>query len=158
MSDPTLREGASGDDPRGSGGLPARRTGAGRRLPWALILWTGVISAVVLPWASYQPHEHWARIIWVPFSTPPPLTARDIVVNVLLYVPFGFLYARWRSQGAGRAWSVLSASLLLALALSAATELTQVYSHGRFPSATDVTLNVAGACLGAALGRRRGHQ
>ena len=120
------------------------------------MLWTALIAAVVMPWTSYQPHEHWARIVWVPFSTPPPLTVRDVVVNVLLYVPLGAFFVRWRSGASARTSSVLGACLVFACALSAGTELTQVYSHGRFPSMTDVTLNVAGAGLGAGLGRRRG--
>jgi hypothetical protein len=34
-------------------------------------------------------------------------------------------------------------------------ELAQVWSHDRFPSATDVVMNVAGCILGAHLVRRR---
>ena len=42
----------------------------------------------------------------------------------------------------------------LSLSLSVTAEWSQVYSHTRYPSATDVTCNVAGAVLAAALSRR----
>jgi len=104
-------------------------------------LWTAVILLAVVPWGSYQDHSHWARVQWIPFVTP-PIKARDIFVNVLLYVPFGHWSMRlWPLP---RAWR----AIVLALALSVTSELSQVYSHGRFPSATDVTCNVFGAWLG----------
>jgi glycopeptide antibiotics resistance protein len=110
--------------------------------------WTAVIVLVVVPWGgAYQPHPHWTRVVWIPFSTPPPLTAWDVVVNLLLYVPFGYLFARVRPAWT---WPVVSAAVLL----SVATEFAQVYSHGRFPSITDVILNTAGAIAGLAVGRR----
>jgi len=89
--------------------------------------------------------------VWLPFSTPPPLAAPDVLINVLLYVPFGYLYA---SSRRGRGPGFLR-GVILALGLSIVTELTQVYSHARFPSATDVALNAAGASIGLHLARRR---
>lgn len=105
-----------------------------------------------MPWGSYQPHPHWSRVVWVPFTTPPPLTVPDVLLNVVLYAPFGWLSARRGAKGRARAaaWAVF-----WAVVLSAATEATQVYSHGRFPSMTDVTLNAAGALGGALAARRR---
>jgi len=79
------------------------------------------------------------------------VTALDVVFNVLLYVPFGYLFARSRLGGS---WVVLTC-LAGAVVLSCGTELLQVYSHGRFPSATDVAMNIAGAYIGLRLARRR---
>jgi glycopeptide antibiotics resistance protein len=110
-----------------------------------------IIAALVVPWESFEPHSHWSRVAWVPFSTPPPVTARDLIFNVLLYVPFGYLFARLRVGGS---WVVLTC-LSGAVVLSCGTELLQVYSHGRFPSATDVVMNIAGAYVGLRLARRR---
>lgn len=113
--------------------------------------WVGVILAAVVPWSGFRAHSHWAEIIWFPFSTPPELTATDLVANVLLYVPFGFLYERATARRTG----LFLRGGFWALLLSVATELTQVYSHGRFPSVTDVVLNVLGACLGLYIAARR---
>ena len=53
--------------------------------------------------------------------------------------------------------SVLCRLPLIATAvlLSSATEWTQVYSHTRFPSTTDVSCNVIGAVLGRLVADRR---
>lgn len=109
--------------------------------------WSVVVLVAVVPWRSYQPHPHWARVVWVPFTTPPPLTVWDLTINVLLYVPIGYFLQQGRQP---RLWRVLAAATVL----SVASEATQVYSHGRFPSATDVLLNVTGALAGLFLARR----
>lgn len=115
---------------------------------WPLLGWTGVILLVVLPWASFQDHSHWARAQWIPFVTP-PIKLRDLVGNVVLYMPFGWLaIRRFRAQAVSR-------TVWVALVLSVLTEWAQVYSHGRFPSTTDVTCNVLGAWLGARAAARR---
>lgn len=115
-----------------------------------LALWCVVIVLGVAPWWSAQGHAHWDRVQWLPFVPPPVFSARDVVVNVALYLPFG-LFAGGARPGARHAGLVVAAAVVL----SAATELTQVYSHGRFPAVTDVGLNAAGAWLGLALARRR---
>ena len=110
-----------------------------------LSLWTVVIIACVVPWFSMTPHPHWPRIGWVPFDSP-PVRIRDILLNAALYVPFG-LFSR-RPVGRSIAAHVFRLSAY-ACALSVSTEVTQVYSHGRFPSMTDVVMNTIGAGLGA---------
>jgi glycopeptide antibiotics resistance protein len=120
-------------------GVDVYRRSRGRR--WPLVLWTAVILLAVVPWTSYQDHSHWARVQWIPFVTP-PIKLRDLVANVLLYVPFGYWSMRLGARP--RAWR----GLVLAAVLSLGTEFTQVYSHGRFPSLTDVVCNVTGAWLG----------
>ena len=67
----------------------------------------------------------------------------DMLGNAALYFPFGFFLPLRRSRG-----RLLIAGVLAAL-LSASLELSQVWSHWRFPSATDVTMNVAGSVAGA---------
>jgi glycopeptide antibiotics resistance protein len=104
-----------------------------------------VILLLVVPWGAYQDHPHWGRVQWIPFVTP-PIKLRDVLANVLVYVPFG--YWSLRLGRVPRAWR----GVVLAFALSLGTEYTQVYSHGRFPSTTDLTANVCGAWLGT---RRR---
>jgi glycopeptide antibiotics resistance protein len=114
----------------------------------AFAVWTGVICFIVLPWFRLQSHVHLDRVQWVPFITP-PIRLRDIVLNALLYVPFGFLHVR--------ASTILSIArtVAFAAALSAVTECAQLFSHGRFPSTTDLVCNTAGAYFGALWASRR---
>lgn len=111
-----------------------------RRARIAFALWVGVILIVVVPWYRWQGHSHWDHVQWVPFSRP-PYHLRDMVLNTLFYVPFGLLYRRMMPRP-------MPGPVLAAFLLSSATELSQVYSHGRFPSATDVFCNVLGAWIG----------
>ena len=116
----------------------------------ALALWVAVILFVVTPWYGIRDHSHWARVQWIPFVSP-PIRIWDILLNVLFYVPFGFMYVRRSSSR--RLWKAVVAAALL----SAVTEVSQVYSHGRFPSTTDLICNTVGAYLGAIwAGPRRG--
>ena len=117
----------------------------------ALALWIGVILFVVTPWYDIKDHSHWANVQWIPFVSP-PVRLRDIVANTLFYVPFGYFYVRATRRG--EVWHAVAAALLL----SAMTELTQVYSHGRFPSATALLCNSTGAYLGARWAARRGRE
>jgi glycopeptide antibiotics resistance protein len=113
------------------------------RLSTAFALCVTLILVIVVPWQRFQDHTHWERVQWLPFSRP-PMTARDIIANFALYVPVGDLAVRLVPRRAGL-WIVAVAAPLLSLG----TEATQLFSHGRFPSMTDVTCNVAGAWLGA---------
>lgn len=121
-----------------------------RRGRWRLALWTGVIALVVMPWWSFQDHTHWARVRWIPFVSL-PFSVGDILRNFLLYLPWGYLYARQPREARRSVWRAAG----YALALSVTTEATQLWSHGRFPSTTDVICNVAGAWGGAVWARRR---
>jgi glycopeptide antibiotics resistance protein len=116
--------------------------------PYRSAAWALVIAAAVVPWLGFQGHPHWDRVGWIPFGSP-PFRARDMLANVALYVPFGF----WYRPGSLAIRRDLLPVVAWALALSAATEAAQVFSHGRFPSMTDVVTNVAGAALGVVLVR-----
>jgi glycopeptide antibiotics resistance protein len=111
-------------------------------------LWVAVILFVVTPWYGIRDHSHWARVQWIPFVTP-PIRFSDMLLNILFYMPFGFMYVR-RSASA-RVWKAVLAGVVL----STATEVSQVYSHGRFPSTTDLICNTIGAYLGARWAARR---
>ena len=92
---------------------------------------------------DFQDHTHWDRVGWIPFVSP-PIKIIDIVVNVVLFTPLGAaVAANTRSK-----WS-MPAAIGAAMALSLVMETGQLYSHGRFPSATDFVCNVTGAALGA---------
>lgn len=106
------------------------------------VAWLGVIVLVVVPWSTFQNHSHWAGVRWLPFVSP-PFKILDIVANTLFYLPFGYLMRRGFSTRSRQD------AVIAAFCLSALTELTQVYSHGRFPSTTDLACNTLGAYLGA---------
>ena len=101
-----------------------------------------VILLVGIPWTDFQNHPHLETVGWVPFVTP-PWELGDSIANVLLYAPFGLscsLFDRsrrnhWRTFG-------------YATALSLGTEASQIFSHSRFASSTDVVCNMLGTIFG----------
>ena len=95
---------------------------------------------------DFLDHPHWYKVSWVPFATG-VVRPFDILANIALYVPLGFLLSF-----KGRR---MLATLAIACTLSVAMEFTQVWSHSRFPSATDVLLNLVGSYLGVRLAERR---
>jgi len=112
-----------------------------------LIFSIALIAAIAYPWNDLQDHSHWARVGWIPFLSP-PVRFFDIVANVVLFVPLGVAVAATSRK------PIMSAGLF-ALAVSIAVESLQLYSHSRFPSATDVVCNVVGAISAAYLVVRR---
>ena len=97
------------------------------------------------PWGDLQNHTHWDKVAWIPFVTP-PVTPFDIVQNLLLFAPFGCFVGLAAGRTRGRA---LVRAGVLTLLIGFAGEASQLYSHTRFPSATDLLCNVVGAMLAA---------
>ena len=113
------------------------------------VVWSALILAATVPWTDLVGHTHWRKVQWIPFQSP-PVKAVDVVVNVLLYLPFGYTSMRARASRA-RVWH----GVALAFALSLALEWSQLYSHSRFPSLQDVLCNICGAWIGGWLATRR---
>jgi hypothetical protein len=113
----------------------------------AALLVSGALVLLATFPGDWQNHSHWARVAWLPFLTG-HVRAPDLIVNVLLYLPLGATL-QWGTTRDAR-FIALAAGVLL----SASMELAQVWSHNRFPSATDVVMNVGGCILGAYLARR----
>jgi glycopeptide antibiotics resistance protein len=114
-----------------------------RRAAW--FLWMGALVAVTVPFGEFRGQPNWANVGWIPFQSP-PLKASDIAANLLLYLPFGFLAPagdRRRRLGNVVLWGLGAAALL-----STTTETSQLFSHTRFSSSTDVVCNVIGASMG----------
>ncbi len=103
-----------------------------------------LIVALTFPFGDMQGHTHWQKVTWIPFTGIVRLT--DLAGNVALYLPWGICW------GVGRERWRIAACLITAVLLSTAMEYAQVWSHWRFPSATDVTMNVSGAALGLMIG------
>lgn len=111
--------------------------------PWRLLCGASILLillATTWPWTDFRGHTHWDKVEWVPFTHR--LVARDVVLNVLLFVPFGFTARRGWPGVPHRTW------LAVALALSLAVETYQLFSHSRFPTSTDVLTNLLGQWMG----------
>jgi glycopeptide antibiotics resistance protein len=75
----------------------------------------------------------------------------DMFNNVLLYVPLGFCLVLVAEPRAGRLWGIVLGAVCGAL-LSLGIEVTQASITPRVPSLTDLSLNAAGALIGAVSG------
>lgn len=115
-----------------------------------LLLAIGVIVLAVFPWGDFQGHTHWQNVGWIPFVSP-PVRFFDIVANALLFIPFGAAVIVNMKRRTRKALAVATFAGAL---LSFTGEATQLYSHGRFPSATDLVCNTFGAFLGASVARK----
>ena len=117
-----------------------------RRMPlW--FWWVVVIWLVCLPWPGMAPQAD-SQVQLVPFTGAAD-RPRDVLANIFLFLPFGYLFAVSHPH---RGYGLLVAT---AAAISLTAETLQVLSPARYPSATDVVVNTAGALLGGWL--RRSH-
>ncbi len=112
-------------------------------------MWSAVIVAATVPWTDFVGHTHWQKVQWIPFRSP-PVRLLDVVVNIVLYLPFGYQLVR-ASASRARVWHAVA----LAGALSLTVEWSQLYSHSRFPSLQDVVCNILGSWIGAWWATRR---
>jgi len=118
---------------------------------WGLV----ILLVGILPLHNFVGHAHWQYIRWVPtpdqVSSPAILLdlAVDAVANILLFLPFGLLYALRALEGKPFSPSRL---LLMAFALSFGIEYYQVYCHNRSTSLLDLLDNVLGAYIGMRAG------
>jgi glycopeptide antibiotics resistance protein len=109
------------------------------RLGRAVLGYLGVVVGVITlaPFRFQSTPAHGLSFVW---------TWSDLVLNVLMFVPFGFVYQLTRPRGAAPdRWRVL----LLGLALSGIIETVQLFAPMRHTSVLDLATNTAGALLGA---------
>lgn len=106
-------------------------------------LWVLVIAILSGPWFGIVRHPQWNRVTLVPFhgSEDRP---KDMAVNLLMFVPFGWSFAKSRG---GRV-TTLQAIGMAAL-VSTAVEIPQLFYKLRDPSATDVFMAMVGAATGS---------
>jgi VanZ family protein len=132
----------------------AEARGAGASSAFARIAF-GVYVLLVC-YASLYPLEGWrdhglSPFAYLPSPWPRYVTGFDLTVNVVGYIPYGFLcvlalYPRVRGPAAFAV--ALASGALLSLALEAA----QSYLPARVATNLDVLCNLAGGACGAALG------
>jgi glycopeptide antibiotics resistance protein len=123
-------------------------------LLWGLFILYGAILPFDLSASLDTVAREWSQAQKVPWRGPegglPPLP--DAIANVLLFLPWGFLFALHRTGRGAGARSTILGGALSALGFSVLVETLQLFSHSRMTSATDLTTNTAGGLLGAAAG------
>jgi VanZ family protein len=113
---------------------------------------------VLTAYATLYPMEGWrdpgvSAFAYLSAPWPRYVTRFDLVVNVLGYVPFGFL-AVAALHPRVRGIPAFAAAAAAACALSLGLEALQSYLPARIASNLDALCNLAGAALGAALALR----
>jgi glycopeptide antibiotics resistance protein len=76
---------------------------------------------------------------------------RDLVINVAVFVPAGFLIHAALRGAVRRRLAVTAGTVVIGAALSVGAEALQFTIPGRYSSASDVAANVAGLALGILL-------
>ena len=118
----------------------------GRKLGTAMLLYVlGVVAVITLEPFTFA-RRATVSILWF-------ANWFDIVANVALFVPAGFLFALARSatddDSLAARRHVLRLATLVGFITSASIELAQLFEPSRYPSPTDVATNTLGAALGA---------
>jgi len=105
--------------------------------------WILVIAVASGPWFGVVRHPQWERVTWIPFHGAED-KPKDVLVNFLLFVPFGWSFAKKR-----RGMSAVAAAVGAAAIVSLAVETPQLFYRLRDPSATDVVMAMCGAAAGS---------
>lgn len=121
-----------------------------------LLLWifyVCLIAASGIYHTNFVAHGHWEFLKWIPPAAEVQTFEfwLDIVVNILIYVPFSLLYLQ---RSATVTKSRVVKIMLLGLCLSCAVELYQLYSHNRRAALSDILCNVTGAWAGVVIRKR----
>ncbi len=119
------------------------------------LAWLGVVI-----YASLHPFSGWrdfgvSPLTYLSASWPRYWTAFDLGVNIIGYLPLGFLLTLALSALPGRFTAAVLAILLAAM-VSFGMETLQVWLPTRVPSNVDLACNSLGGLLGAILGQIAG--
>jgi glycopeptide antibiotics resistance protein len=111
----------------------------GPRLGRSLLAYLLAVTLVITlaPFEFTWAGRHGLTDLWTP---------SDVVMNVVLFVPLGFVYCLTRPAAAPARWWQVA---LLGAAFSALIEAAQLLAPTRYSSPLDVATNAAGALLGA---------
>jgi glycopeptide antibiotics resistance protein len=106
----------------------------------AFAVWAALWAYVATPWRSFTLRPSFENVSLIPFADGSPRTQ---ILNVLVFVPLGFIAARmgWNPR----------IVILIGAGASLVTELLQLFSTRRHPSVTDLILNTAGTVIGILL-------
>lgn len=127
-----------------------------------LTTYLAVAYTLLIAYACLHPMTGWrasglpvADYLFAPF--PKYYRTEDIVVNILGYVPLGFVLAPTLLSRLGRISAIVATTLLAGL-LSLSIETAQNFLPTRISSNLDLGCNIAGALIGATLGAVWGHR
>ena len=109
---------------------------------WALLL----AYASLYPFVPLRPTS--LEAVGAFFSRPRFVTASDVALNVLAYLPLGMLACLYFRQASER-WPAILKAAALGAGLSFAMETIQLFIPNRIASIYDVFANAAGAFCGA---------
>src|SRR5215813_2673566 len=76
-----------------------------KKTAWRKLFFLCLISVLLvisLPWWKFDGTPHWENVYWIPFSGPVRLHPKvifEIVGNLVIFVPIGFLFVRSFSPG-----------------------------------------------------------
>lgn len=114
-----------------------------RRLGHAILAYLALVVGIITlaPFHFESRVTHGWSMVW---------TWSDLTLNVIMFMPFGFVYQRTRPRGTPVNWVHVT---LLGLGMSGAIETAQLFAPDRFTSMFDLATNTGGAVLGAALYR-----
>lgn len=146
--------------PRPAPNPPARHAPAARRS--SLPRYLAGAYLVLIVYASLHPFSGWrdlglSPLAFLDAAWPRYWTLFDLSINVLSYLPLGFLLALTLARLPGRLSPALAATLLAAL-LSLVLECLQTWLPSRVPSNLDLAGNALGAGIGALLTRWHGER
>jgi glycopeptide antibiotics resistance protein len=105
--------------------------------------WILVVFVVSGPWFGIVREPQWARVTWIPFHGFED-KPRDMLVNFMLFVPFGWSFIKSRTGAHG-----ILLAMTAAAAVSLAVEVPQLFYRLRDPSATDLVMAICGAAAGS---------
>ena len=105
--------------------------------------WILIVAIASGPWFGIAGEPQWSRVTWIPFNGFED-RPRDMLVNFLLFVPFGWSFAksRWGARG-------ILVAAAVAAAISIGVEIPQLFFKLRNPSATDVVMAACGSAAGS---------
>lgn len=113
-----------------------------------------VLYVLLIAYASLFPFSGWHLpanpFAWLFGPLPRSISRKDALVNLLAYIPFGFIVC-WRCLSAANRHVALPISLLAGFCLSLVMEMLQTFLHPREPSLVDLITNSSGTAVGSVL-------
>jgi glycopeptide antibiotics resistance protein len=108
-------------------------------LNYALLIYMCIIILIITlsPFNFKVPEK--MRIFWI-------LNFKDFIINIILFIPVGFLFALTRRSGED---TIIVVPLVFGVLFSLLIESAQQFLPDRFPQVSDIITNGIGAWLGA---------
>lgn len=123
--------------------------------PHAMSAWPLFIYALLIAYGTLFPFTHWqgqAPALWKVLLSPPEgLSLTDLIVNSVIYIPFGFMLLQHLKSPLWQRYAWVG---LWGFALSYCLEYLQFFLPHRNTSFLDLALNTGGAFIGAFIAAR----